>query len=367
MPVKHLPCTLTAMPHLSPEKMAAFVERIQGSLAGAATSLMTYLGDKLGLYESLAEGGSATPFELASRLGLSERYVQEWLAQQAAAGFVSYDPGSGRFSLPPELSVLLARAETTSSFAGGFEALAGMYLSVDHIANLLRTGGGLAWGDHDERVRRGAARFFGAAYRQSLVDDWVPALDLADRLESGATVADIGCGEGVTTTLLATAFPTSRFLGVDTHRPSIDVAIERATEAGVSERARFELGDATNFAGGPYDIIWFFDSFHDLADPVAAAANARKQIADDGVVVLVEPYAADELAENIATNPMAALHYTASTFLCLPNSLAHQSGGAALGAQAGGRALAEVLAEGGLHRVERVVVTDVHAVYLALP
>jgi SAM-dependent methyltransferase len=328
---------------------------------------MVHLGDSLGLYQSLSEGGPATSSELAARTGCTERYLREWLAQQAAVGVVTYDPGSGRFSLPPEHSVLLAKSETPSSFAGGFEALAGMYLNVDQITNLFRAGGGLHWGDQNERVHRGAARFFGASYRQSLVDDWVPALGLTDRLEAGATIADVGCGEGVTTTLLATAFPASTLLGVDTHRPSIDVATRRAAEAGVTDRARFEIADAASFTGGPYDVICFFDSFHDLADPVAAAANARKQIADDGVVVLVEPFAGDDLAENIATNPVAALHYTASTFLCLPNSLADRSGGTALGGQAGSRVLAEVLNEGGLHHLERVVVSPVHAVYTARP
>jgi 2-polyprenyl-3-methyl-5-hydroxy-6-metoxy-1,4-benzoquinol methylase len=358
---------LVVVTDLDPDKITSFVERIQGSLTGAATSLMTHLGDRLGLYQSLAEVGSATPSELALRTGCSERYLREWLAQQAVAGFVNYDAESGRFSLPPEHWMLLARTETPSSFAGGFEALAGMYLSVEQVTNLFRTGGGLAWGDHDERVHRGAARFFGAAYRQSLVDDWVPALGLTDILEGGATVADVGCGEGVATTLLATAFPASRFLGIDTHRPSIDLATRRATEAGVTDRARFEVGDATSFAGGPYDVIWFFDSFHDLADPAAAAAHARKQIADEGVVVLVEPFAADDLAENITTNPVAALHYTASTFLCLPNSLTHLSGGTAMGGQAGGRVLAAVLAEGGLHHFERVVGGPMHAVYTVRP
>ena len=359
------PCTLVIMTDLDPDKLAAFVERIQGSLAGAATSMMAHLGDRLGLYQSLTEGGSATSAELAARTGCTERYVREWLAQQAVVGFVTYDPQSGRFSLPSEHAVLLAKNETPTSFAGGFEAFAGMYMNVEQIANLFLTGGGLHWGDQNERVHRGTARFFGASYRQSLVDDWIPALGLTDRLEAGATVADIGCGEGVTTTLLATAFPASRFLGVDTHQPSIDVATRRAAEAGVIDRARFEVGDAVSFTGGPFDVICFFDSFHDLADPVAAAANARKQIADDGVVVLVEPFAGDELAENIASNPMAALHYTASTFLCLPNSLADRSGGIALGGQAGSRVLAKILSEGGLHHVERVAVSQVQAVYTA--
>lgn len=365
MPLKQSPCTLITMTAFDPVKIPAFAERIQGILVGAATTLMAHLGDRLGLYESLAES-AATSSELARRVGCSERYLREWLAQQAVVGFLTYDPVSGRFSLPVEHSMLLARTETPFSFAGGFEALAGMYLNVDQISDLFTTGGGYAWGDHDERVHRGTARFFGAAYRQLLVDDWVPALGLTDRLEGGAIVADVGCGEGVTTTLLATAFPASRFVGIDTHRPSVDLATRRASEAGVTNRARFEVADAASFGGGPYDVIWFFDSFHDLADPVAAAANARKQIADDGVVVLVEPLAADDLAQNIATNPAAALHYTASTFLCLPNSLA-ATGGAALGGQAGGQVLAKALVEGGLHGLERVATSPVHAVYAVRP
>lgn len=354
------------MPVLNPDIMNAQIERIQGCFGGAATTLMVHLGEKLGLYGSLRDHGPATPGELANRTGYSERYLREWLAQQAVVKFLTHDPHTDRFSLPPEHAVLLASEETPTTFAGGFEALAGMFLSVDQVTDLFRTGEGLSWGDHDRRVHHGTARFFGASYRQNLVDDWVPALGLADRLQQGALVADVGCGEGVTTTLLATAYPASQFVGIDVHGPSIEVATKRTSEAGVADRVRFVLDDATSFGGGPYDVIWFFDSFHDLADPVAAADNARRQLADDGVVTLVEPYAADDLAENIATNPVAALHYTASTFLCLPNSL-DDPDGAALGAQAGGRRLADVMATGGFKDTKRVATTPEHAVYAVRP
>lgn len=354
------------MPALNPDIVKAQIERIQGCFGGAATTLMVHLGENLGLYRSLTDHGPATSGELANRTGYSERYLREWLSQQAAVQFLTHDPDTDRFSLSPEHAVLLASEETPTTFAGGFEALAGMFLSADKVTDLFRTGEGLSWGEHDRRVHHGTARFFGASYRQNLVDDWVPALGLADRLQQGALVADVGCGEGVTTTLLATAHPASQFVGIDAHGPSIEAATKRASEAGVGDRVRFVLEDANSFGGGPYDVIWFFDSFHDLADPVAAAANARRQLADDGVVTLVEPYAADDLAENIATNPVAALHYTASTFLCLPNSL-DDPDGAALGAQAGGRRLADVMARGGFKDTKRVATTPEHAVYAVRP
>lgn len=347
------------------QTMDAIVERIQMSFAGAATTLMVHLGDRLGFYRILTDG-PATSSELAERAGCSERYVREWLAQQAVVGFVAFDADSGRFELPPEHALVLSEDETPTTFAGGFEALAGMYLSLDRVIEAFRSGEGFGWGEHDVRIPHGAARFFGASYRQHLVDEWVPSLGLESRLEDGAWVADIGCGEGVTTVLLAAAYPESKFIGIDLHQPSIEAARVRATSAGVQERVEFEFGDATSYDGGPFDAILFFDCLHDFPDPVSAVANARRQLASDGVVALVEPFAAAHLDENIKTNPPAALHYTASTFLCLPNSLA-TPGGAALGAQAGPKVLAQILTEGGLSSVQRVAATPEHAVYAARP
>lgn len=353
-----------SMTDIDPSRMENVVEQIQGHLAGAATVLMIHLGDQLGLYDELASAGPQTPGELAQRTGYQERYLSEWMGQQAVAGILSFDPGSGRFAVGQEHALVLTAEETPFSFGGAFQSVAGMYADANEIARCVDSGGGIGWSEHDPHVHRGTARFFGAAYRQNLVDEWVPAAGLTDRLDSGARVADVGCGEGVTTVLLASAFPNSTFVGVDPHEPSIDVARKRASEAGVSDRVDFVQGDVESFTGGPYDVVWLFDMLHDLPAPSAAVKTIRTQLADDGVLCVVEPAAGDDMAENIATNPAAALHYTASTFLCIPNSLTHPDG-AALGAQAGGPTLTKTIEDGGFHDVKRVAATPVHHVYTA--
>lgn len=352
------------MTDIDPTRIENVVEQLQGHLAGAATVLMIHLGDQLGLYDQLASAGPQTPDELARLTGYEERYLAEWMGQQAVAGILSFDPDNGRFALGDEHALVLTAEETPFSFGGGFQALAGMYQDADAIARHIDSGGGIGWGEHDRHVHRGTARFFGAAYRQNLVDDWVPAAGISDRLDHGARVADLGCGEGVTTVLLASAFPNSSFVGIDPHGPSIDAAKKRATEAGVSDRVDFVQGDVESFAGGPYDVAWLFDMLHDLPSPSAAVRMIRGQLADDGVLGVVEPAAGDDMAENIAANPAAALHYTASTFLCIPNSLTDPDG-AALGAQAGGPTITKVIEEGGFNDVKRVAATPVHHVYTA--
>lgn len=354
-----------SMTDIDPNRMENVVEQIQGHLAGAATVLMIHLGDQLGLYDELASGPQ-TPGELAQRTGYEERYLAEWMGQQAVAGILSFDPENGRFALGQEHAVVLTAEETPFSFGGAFQSVAGMYSDADEIARCVASGSGIGWGDHDPHVHRGTARFFGAAYRQNLVDEWVPAAGLSELLDRGARVADVGCGEGVTTVLLASAFPNSSFIGIDPHEPSIDAATKRATEAGVSDRVDFMQGDVESFTGGPYDAVWLFDMLHDLPAPSAAVRTIKSQLADDGVLGVVEPAAGDDMAENIATNPAAALHYTASTFLCIPNSLTHPDG-AALGGQAGGRILTETIEDGGFKDVKRVATTPVHHVYTARP
>jgi SAM-dependent methyltransferase len=343
-----------------------FAQQVQGSLVGAATVLMARLGDRLGLYQALAEQGPATPADLASRAGCAERYVREWLCQQAAVGFLTHDPETGQFSLPAAHAVALATDESPVAFGGAFEAAAGWYLDLDRVADAFRSGEGIAWGDHPDLVHRGTARFFGGAYRAMLADEWVPALGLDDVLGHGARVADVGCGYGVSTVAMATAYPESTFVGFDGHGPSLAAARARARAAAVDDRVRFEQTDAAEFDGGPYDVIWFFDCLHDLGDPIAAASRARDRLAEGGMVALVEPLAMDDAARNIAQNPAAGLHYAASTFLCVPHSLSER-GAAALGGQAGGRAIAEVLRSGGFTHVEQVATTPVHAVYAARP
>lgn len=352
------------MTEIDPDRMEAVVDQIQGSLAGAASVLMIHLGDQLGLYDALSSSGPATPEELARRTGHDRRYLREWMAQQAVVGLLSYDPESGRFTLSDEHALVLTSEETPYSFAGAFEAVAGMYAGVDDVARCFDTGEGLAWGEHDDHVHRGTARFFGAAYRQNLVDDWVPATGITDRLDAGGKFADVGCGQGVTTVLLASAYPKSTFVGIDPHEPSIEAARKRASDAGVADRVDFRVDDASDFGGGPYDGIWLFDVLHDLPSPSKALHHIRSQLADDGTLCLVEPAAADGMAENIGSNPAAALHYTASSFLCIPNSRVG-SDGEALGAQAGGQLLGETVSAGGFAAFDRVAATPMHHVYVA--
>ncbi len=307
--------------------VGAFVERALGVLVGAGTAQLAHLGDKLGLYRSLARQGPATSAEHA---------------------------------------VVLAADDSSVALAGAFEAMAGWQLDLDDLATAFRTGRGIEWGRHDERVHHGTTRFFGAAYRNSLVSERVPALGQEAMLQEGALVADVGCGHGMSTVLLAKAYPNSRFLEFDTHVPSLEAARRRADEAGVGDRVTFETAEATSFDGGPYDVIGFFDCLHDLGDPVGAAGNAHRNLAAEGIVALVEPFAHDEILDNLTANPGAGLHYTASTFLCVPHSLSEPEG-AALGGQAGGRRLADTLRAGGLTHTEPVAATPIHAVYAARP
>jgi SAM-dependent methyltransferase len=352
------------MNEIDQAKVGRFVEQALGVLVGGATAQMTYLGDRLGLYRTLADSGPVTPAELAARTGYAERYLAEWLAQQASVGFVEHNPESGRFLLPPEHAMVLAVDDSPASLAGAFEAMTGWHGAIDLVAEAFQTGRGIGWDEHDERVSHGVARFFGAAYQAHLVQEWVPALGLEPTLRQGARVADVGCGHGVTTTLMARAFPHSTFVGVDPSERSIHHARKAAADAGVTDRVRFDVGDAVSLDGGPYDVIWFFDCLHDLGDPVAAARHARRQLAEQGTIALVEPFAYDDLADNLSANPSAGMHYTASTFLCVPHSLS-ESGGAALGTQAGGRRLADTLRAAGLAHTERVTHTPIHAVYAA--
>jgi SAM-dependent methyltransferase len=277
------------------------------------------------------------------------------------AGHLGYDPATGRFELPDEHAAVLADDDSVASRSGQIEAQAAMWLAVDHIAEAFRTGAGHAWHEHDPRLFSGVSRFFAPLYRRSLVEEWLPALDgVVDRLRAGAHVLDLGCGHGTATILMARAFPASRFEGVDSHPESVRAARKAAAEAGVADRVHFHEGEATGEAAGPWDLICFFDALHDLGDPVEAARQARLGLAEDGVLLIVEPAAADRLEDRIG-DPVSMSYYTASTLLCLPNSLS-QPEGLGLGAQAGAARLREVLAEAGFRRVRQALSTDYNLV-----
>lgn len=353
---------------LDMDAAGAFAEHVLGVLTGGATTAMMMIGDRLGLYQALAESGPATPERLAERTGTHERYVREWLAQQAAVGFATFDAPTQTFALPPEHAAVLATDASPMALVGCAPLITGMHRRVDEVVEAFRTGGGMPWGEQDDTIFETTERFFRQSYRASLLPEWIPAMGpgLAERLASGALVADVGCGHGAALILLAEAFPRSRFVGYDAHAPSIATARERAEAAGVSDRVEFQVSHCQGYPQRGYDLITFFDAFHDLGDPVGAAAYARDALSEAGRLMLVEPLAADDLATNLATNPGGGLNYAASTFLCTPNSLS-QPVGLALGAQAGERRLGEVLASAGFSAVRRVAENQVSMVIEAGP
>ena len=345
------------------------VEEFQGlavtEAAAAESAACCYLGDVLGLYEAMAGAGPLTSAELAERTATHERYVREWLANQASGGYVDYHPGDGTFELPDEHAAVLADPDSPAYLAGIYAVIAAAWASTDRIAEAFRSGEGVGWHEHDPRLFGGVERLFGPLYRHQLVQDWIPALDgVHERLTAGASVADVGCGHGASTVVLAQTYPASRFAGFDYHPESIAAASKAAAEAGVGDRAGFEVAPAQSFGGDGYDLVCFFDCLHDMGDPVAAAAHARQALTDDGALLVVEPMAGDDLADNL--NPVSRLFYAGSVFLCTPSSLA-QDGAAGLGAQAGERRLREVLAQAGFSHVRVATQTPFNLVIEARP
>ena len=313
-------------------ELEAFATKVAIDRSVAYHSVLVYLGDRLGLWRVLASVESATSSELAQRSGLAERYVREWLAAQAAAGYVTYDADTRSFSLPVEHAMVLADDDSPAAGIAGFEVIAAVWASVDRLAHAYATGDGLGWHEHDPRLFVGVDRFFRTLYRNSLLSEWLPTVDgLVERLESGIRVIDVGCGLGSATILMAEAFPASTFVGVDNHEESVRLAAAAAEEAGVSDRVHFEVGDATSYAGS-YDLVCFFDAVHDMGDPVGALAHTRAALTPGGQVLAVEPFAPDRL-EDAIPDPVALTYYAASSCLCVPHSVSE--GGAALGAQAG--------------------------------
>ena len=354
---------LTESTRLDPARLETFVGRMVSDLAAAESAAATYVGDRLGLYRAMTGGGAMTPAELAGRTGTNERLVLEWLRNQTAGGYVEHE--DGRFRLPPEHAAALADEESPYFLAGAFEIIAAIWSDTGAIEEAFLGDGALAWGDHDSRLYSGVERFYGATYRSSLVQAWLPELDgVAERLEAGAAVADVGCGYGLSTVVMAEAFPGSTLVGYDSHAPSIDAARARAARAGVDDRVQFEVRDASEAPQDEFDLVCFFDALHDMGDPVGAAAAARRALRADGVLMVVEPMAGDRLEDNVG--PVARTYYAGSTFLCTPSALA-QEGHHALGAQAGPAALTEVLEAAGFTRVRVAARTPFNLVLEARP
>ena len=350
---------------LDPEKLQQFVFRAVEEVGATLNSALVVMGDKLGLYRALAGAGPLTPSELAERTGTAERYVREWLNAQAAGGYVDYEPGSGRYTLPPEQAVALTQEDSPAYLPGFFQIALGSVTDSPRITDAARTGAGVGWHDHVHDVHEGCERFFRPGYNANLVSAWLPALDgVVGKLEAGASVADVGCGHGASTIVMAQAFPRSRFHGSDYHDGSIATARERALAAGVDDRVRFDTAPAAAYAGDGYDLVTMFDCLHDMGDPVGAARHVRSTLKPDGTWMIVEPAAGDRVEDNL--NPVGRAYYSFSTLLCTPASLS-QEVGLALGAQAGEARIREVVERGGFTRFRRVAETPFNLVFEARP
>jgi SAM-dependent methyltransferase len=347
------------------EKLNQFMQKAVGDLGATFHAALVVIGDKLGLYRAMAEAGPVTSSELAKRAGASERYVREWLAANAAGGYVNYDASAGRYSLSAEQSFALAEEGSPAFLPGAFQAAVAAIKAEPKIAEAFRTGCGVGWHEHDPGLFQGTERFFRPGYAANLISGWIPSLDGVEaKLRNGARVADVGCGHGASTILMAQAYQSSTFTGFDYHEASIERAREAADEAGVAERVKFEVASAKNYPGRDYDFIAFFDCLHDMGDPVGAASYVRKTLVSDGVLMIVEPYANDRVEENL--NPVGRLYYSASTLICTPASLS-QEVGLALGAQAGEARMREVVTKGGFTRFRRASETPFNLVFEARP
>lgn len=344
---------------------AEFLMKLSGDAAVAAGGLSVAIGDRLGLYTAMEGAGPLTVRDLAQRTGLVDRYVQEWLAVQAGLEYVDYDPATERFTLPDEHAAVMADENSPMFLAGVFPVLRSIYATEDELINAFHVGGGVGWDEHTDPLYRGTARLFRPGYRENIVDVWLPALDgMLARLQAGARVADLGCGFGYSTIIMAEAFPTSTFLGVDYHALSTEAAEKAAADSGVADRVTFEVAGAANFRGGGFDLITCFDCLHDMGDPDGVARRVRAAIADDGVWMIVEPAASGRLEENF--NPVGRFFLAASLAICLPSAMA-QHGSRALGNHAGEDALREIVQDAGFSSWRRVADSPINAVYEARP
>ena len=352
------------LPSLDMDKLNAFVGRFVGDLGAAVHAGMVVIGERLGLYKALA-AGPMTSAEVAAKTHTDERYVREWLGSQAAGAYVTYDDKTKRFSLSPEQAFTLANEDSPAYLPGAFELALGSLAAVPRITESFRTGAGMGWGEHNDGVFQGCEKFFRPGYAANLVSAWIPALEgVEQKLKSGARVADVGCGKGSSTLLMAQAFPNSRFYGFDYHDKSVEGARESAKSAGVADRVTFEVAAAKGYAGKDYDFVAVFDCLHDMGDPVGAAKHVRESLAKDGTWMIVEPFANDDFKDNL--NPVGRVYYSFSTLLCTPCSRS-QEVGLCLGAQAGEARMREVVTSAGFGRFRRATETPFNIVYESRP
>ena len=349
---------------LDMDKLNAFIGQFVSDLGAAVHTGMVVIGEKLGLYKALAKGPMNSA-ELAAKTQTDERYLREWLASQAAGGYITYDEKTGRFSLSDEQAFALANEDSPAYLPGAFELALGSLAAVPRIADSFRTGAGMGWHEHADGVFHGCEKFFRPGYAANLVSTWIPALTgVQQKLERGCKVADVGCGKGASTLLMAKAFPKSEFFAFDYHDKSIEAARESAARQGLSDRVHFNVSTAKQFPGSGYDFVAVFDCLHDMGDPVGAASHVRKSLADDGTWMIVEPFANDQLKDNL--NPVGRVYYSFSTLLCTPCSRS-QEVGLCLGAQAGEKRIHDVVTEAGFTRFRRATETPFNIVYEARP
>ncbi len=345
------------------ERMSAFMNQAFGEIAAAMSVPLTILGERLGLYRALKDGGAATPAELAARTGTAERYVREWAQNQAAAGFLAFASDSGKYSLPEEQAAALADEQSPYFLHGAFEIVSSMFADLDRMERAFKDGRGVPWSDHDAALFRGTERFFRPAYQRHLVSEWIPALSrhIKEQLTAGGRIADVGCGHGASSILLAQAFPNSTIVASDPHAPSIDRAREAAKRAGPLSNLSFEVAGAADFRGREFDLVLTLDCLHDMGDPIGAARHILLSMRDSGSWMIVEPFAHDLPEKNL--NPVGRVYYAASTLVCVPASLA--SSGPALGAQAGEARIRDIVTRAGFTRFRRASETPFNLVFEA--
>ena len=346
------------------DKLNAFLGQFVSDLGASVHAGMVVIGERLGLYKALAEG-PMTVEELAAKTKTDRRYLREWLASQAAGGYITYDERMHNFSMSPEQAFALANEESPAYLPGAFELALGSLEAVPRITESFRTGAGMGWHEHADGVFHGCEKFFRPGYAANLVSSWIPALhDVKEKLDAGARVADIGCGKGASTILMAQAFPKSQFFGFDYHDKSIAAARDSAKTAGLGDRVTFQVSKAKEFPGKNYDLVAVFDCLHDMGDPVGAAKHVRASLDKDGTWMIVEPFANDQLKDNL--NPIGRVYYSFSTLLCTPCSRS-QEVGLCLGAQAGESRIREVITSAGFSRFRRATETPFNIVYEARP
>src|SRR4051795_4952641 len=345
-------------------KLGEFMMKAVGDMATSFGAMMIILGDRLGLYKAMAESGPITSKELSGQTNTAERYIREWLASQAAAGYITYNPEDKKFFLPPENAMVLANEDSPAFMLGSYQMLRSMFKDEDKFIDIFKSGKGLRWGEHHHDLFEGTAKFFKPNYMSNLIPSWIPSLEgMQEKLKEGAKVADIGCGYGVPTVLMAKEYPKSKFYGFDNHEASIQAARKLAQKEGVSDRVEFAVVSANEPIGDDFDLVAFFDCLHDMADPIGALKFAKQSLKSDGTCMIIEPMANDNIEDNL--NLVGKIYYSASSIICVPNSLADD--GIALGAQAGEKKIKEVAEKAGFTKFRRASQTPFNIVYEAKP